>query len=115
MHQHLGKIGAMRLILGQRQDQLRGAADSVLVLGDDNRALAGLDAPGDAAPEGNRLVAREGMHETDRRAAVDHVHQYIREAFDLRIANGMQAADLKGGHDVLSGLAMKTSRPNASI
>ena len=45
MHQHLRQVGAMRLVLGQRENQLRGAADPVLVFGHDDRALARLQHP----------------------------------------------------------------------
>jgi hypothetical protein len=34
MHEHLREIGAMRLVLGQIEDQLHGAADTFCIFGD---------------------------------------------------------------------------------
>jgi hypothetical protein len=77
VHQHLGDVGAMRLILGQIQNQLHGAADAEGVFRHEQRALPFRDAIRHATPEGHRLVARHRLHEADRRAAFDAIDQHV--------------------------------------
>ena len=70
------------------------------VLGDDERALAGVNAVGDLPPERDRSPARERKHEAHRRAAFDAVDQDVRERLDLGIVDSTQAPNGPGrrGH-----------------
>ena len=98
MHQHLGKIRAVRLVFRQREDQLRRPAHASIVLGDDDRPFASVDALRDAAPEGDRLVARERMHEADGGAAFDDIHQHVGQSTDLGLTDRQQPAHREVSH-----------------
>ena len=49
MHQHLRKIGAMRLVLGQIEDQLHRAAEAFRIFGDQKGSFTGRHAVRHAA------------------------------------------------------------------
>jgi hypothetical protein len=64
MHQHLGEIGTMRLILGLLQDELNRANDAVaIVVSRQQQAFCVLNAVCQATPVRPGLGSREGEHE----------------------------------------------------
>ena len=105
MHQHLHQVGAVRLILGQVEQQLHGAAQAVRIVGDQQRPFARGHALGHAAPERHGAVARQRVHEAHRRAAFDAVDQQVGKSVDLRVIERMQAPQGPGGcaHRLLVG------------
>jgi hypothetical protein len=42
VHEHLRDVGAVRLVLGQVEQQLHGAAQALRIVGDEQRALDGV-------------------------------------------------------------------------
>ena len=85
MHQHLRDVGSMGLVLGLIEDDLDGSLHLVggTVLGDQQRALVGDDAVGNAAPEGLGVLRRERSHEADGGAACDAVQQDVGQGGDV--------------------------------
>ena len=97
MDQHLGNIGAMRLVFRLRGDELDRADHlSVAVLGNQQHTLAPRHTIGNAAPESTRLVARDRQHKTHRRAALDAIDQHIGQRID--VAGGVVSADAAHGY-----------------
>jgi hypothetical protein len=92
MDEHFREIGAVRLILGEVENELNRAADALLIVRDEDRAFAGGDATRDAAPERNGSFARERVHEADGRASLDAINQDIGEFFDEFVAERIDAA-----------------------
>jgi hypothetical protein len=58
VHQHLGEVGAVRLVLRLREHQLHGADDALRILGHQQRTLAARHALGHVAPERERALLR---------------------------------------------------------
>jgi hypothetical protein len=77
VHEHLGKVGAMRLILGQIQNQLHRPTDPVRVFRYEQCPLPLRHTVRHATPEGQCLVARHRLHEADRCAAVDTIDEHL--------------------------------------
>ena len=78
LHQHLGNVGAMRLVFLRRPHGLRGAQDlAAFIHGDDQRAFVSPETLGDTTPIRFRLVLRHGPHEIHRRAAFHAVDEHI--------------------------------------
>jgi hypothetical protein len=73
MHEHLGKLRTMGLILRLREYEVHGAANTVCVFRDQQRTLAGSDAVRDPTPECNGAIVPQRTHETYRRATVDAI------------------------------------------
>ena len=96
VHQHLGDVGAVRLVLGLVEDHLHGAHDAVGVLGHQQHALAARHAVAHLAPERERLVVRHRQHEAHRRPAFDAVDEHVGQAPQLRLVQGVEPADFKG-------------------
>ena len=65
----------MRLVIRQAEHELYGPDDLALVLGHQNGALAAGRRLADPVPVFERPDYRKGMHEADRRAAVDAIDQ----------------------------------------
>ena len=99
MHQHLRQIGAVRLILGLVEYQLHGAAQALRIVSNQQRAFTSGHALGHAAPERNRAVARQRVHEAHRRATFDAVDQYIGKFLDLRVIECVYAFYRPAGCD----------------
>ncbi len=87
MHQHLGKIGAVRLVLGLLERELDGADDAARIFRHQQSAAPAFGVAGDAAPERHGLGQREWMHKAHRRPALDAVDQHQGERLDLAIAD----------------------------
>ena len=107
----------MRLVLGLREDELHGADDAVLVLGDEQGAPARLDVLGDVTPERLRADGLEGVEEADAGVAVDGVDQHLGEGDDLLVADGLESSDGDVGHLLarIYGLnARKTKAPKST-
>jgi hypothetical protein len=66
--EHLGQVGPVLLVVGLLEHELDRADDADVVLRHEQRALAGRDTGGHAAPERLRLFRRQRVHEADRRA-----------------------------------------------
>ena len=97
MHQHLGEVPAVRLVLRLLQDDLGGADDlSRGVLGGEHHALPARRARGGAAPERLRLGAGHREHEADGRAALHAVDQHVAQTLDLAITEGLQTSNPDG-------------------
>jgi aryl-alcohol dehydrogenase-like predicted oxidoreductase len=108
----LATSGAVRLVLGQVEDQLRGAAQALLVLGREQHALAARHAVAHTAPEGERLVHRHRQHEADRGAAFDAVDQHAGQRVEFGGAGRIEPAGRDGGsgdHAASLHWAMSTS------
>jgi hypothetical protein len=106
MHEHLREIGPVRLVLGQIEHELDGAAYAVLVFGDEQRALTPRHAVRHAAPERERLVPRHRLHEADRRATLHAVQEHIGQACQGRLVHRLQPPDRPGRvHRRLLGLS----------
>ncbi len=82
----------MRLVVRLRQHELDGADDALSVLGDEQRAFAGVHAVSHLTPEGPRPLGRERAHEADACAAVDAVDEQRCQPLDLRLVESVQAA-----------------------
>ena len=93
MDEHLGQVGAVRLVLGLGEHELDGADDAGVVLGDQQRAPPRSHVVGDAAPELLRPLRLEGMEEADARVAVDRVDEDARERRDLGVVDRVEPAD----------------------
>ncbi len=96
MDEHFDQVSAVGLVFGEIEDELDGAAEAERVFGDEKGAFAGGNAGGDGAPEGDGAVACEGVHEADRSAAFDAVDEDVRQRFDVRVIDRMQAAEGPG-------------------
>jgi hypothetical protein len=81
---------------------LHGAADALRIFRNKKRTGARRDTFGNAAPERAGALARQRMHETDRRACFDAVDQHVHELIDLRVVNGVQPPQGPGAHAVKS-------------
>jgi hypothetical protein len=109
VHQHLGQVGAVRLVLRLGQHQLHRAANALRVFGHQQRAFTRRHAFGHAAPEGQGALARKRVHKTHRGVAFDAVDQHAGESGDLRIGHGLQAPQRPGWcvhHEFGLGLAV---------
>ncbi len=87
----------MGLVLGLAQHQLDGTAQALSVLGDQQRPLSRGHPLGHATPEAERAVARQRVHEADRRAAQDAVDQHVDEPLEVRVFERVQASQGPGG------------------
>jgi hypothetical protein len=92
VHQHLGHVGAVRLVLGLFEDHLHGADHALGVLGHQQHAFASRRAVADAAPKGQRAFARQGLHEADGRAAVDAIDQEVGQPLGCGVVQHVDAA-----------------------
>src|SRR5581483_9277871 len=63
VHEHLGHVRPVRLVLGLLEPHLHGADDAAPVLRNDQSAGAALDIGGDAGPELTGLRRRQRVHE----------------------------------------------------
>ena len=93
MHEHLGNIRAMRLVLRRRKDELHRADDAVLILGDQQHATTLRDIVGKPAPEACGPLSRERQHEAHRGPAFDTVDEDIGQLRDLLLVEARQAAN----------------------
>ena len=93
MDEHLGQVGAVRLVLRLGEHELDGADDACVVLGDQQRPPPRRNVVGDAAPELLRPGGLEGMEEADARVAVDRVDEDARERLDLRVVDRVEPPD----------------------
>ena len=94
VHQHLGQIGAVRLVFRQIEDQLHRADDARdRPRRPGARARPSARCCGNAAPEADRLVERERAHEAHRGAALDAVDQDLGKTADLRIGTAVASSD----------------------
>lgn len=101
--EHFDEVGAVGLVFGEVEEELDGAAYAAGIFGDDDAAAAGGDVFGDAAPEGESAVAREGVHEADGGAAFDAIDEEIGELVEVGIGEGVEAAGGVGGDEGLGG------------
>ena len=98
MHQHLGQICAVRLVLREVEDQLHRADDAGAVLGDEERALATRAAPRRDAKTRPPCRA-ERTHEAHGRAAVHAIDQRLRpDPDDLCIGCASKRRTRSPGH-----------------
>ena len=96
MHLYRGKVRAVRLAVGHRQDELHRADDGVgsHVLGHQHDALAACGTGQDTFPERNGLVVRQRVHEPDGRAGLDAVQRHVSQRLGGgRVGNGAADAD----------------------
>ena len=99
MHQHLGEVTAVRLVVWLRQDDLRRAYDDPLFIQcHDQCPLASLDTTGNAAPEGQRLVPRQRLHEAHRRPTGHAIEQHLGQFTQLSLVHAPQSAHRALGH-----------------
>jgi hypothetical protein len=103
--EHLGQVGPVLLVVRLVEHELDGADDADVVLRHEQRALAGRDTGGHAAPERLRLFRRQRVHEADRRAAVDTVDQHVGQRFDLLVVDRFQSPDLHRTVDIRTATA----------
>jgi hypothetical protein len=92
VHEHLGQIRAVGLVLGLIEQQLDGAAHPLIVLGDQQGPLPRSHPLRHPPPEGDGPLPAERMHEADRGAPLDAVDQHLGQPIDLGIIDGEQAA-----------------------
>jgi hypothetical protein len=92
MHEHLGQLCTMGLILRLTEDEMHGAADAVRVFGNEQRAFAGGNALCDVTPERNCSLVRQWTHETHRCATLDAISQHGRELIYLRLIERQKSA-----------------------
>jgi hypothetical protein len=98
--QHLGHVGAMRLVLRYRPHHLRRADDVPLfILGDDERAIVASQTFGDRAPEPGRLGVGHRPHETHRCAGFHAFHQHVAEFVERSRAEIRQLAHGDAAHE----------------
>jgi hypothetical protein len=79
VHEHLCHVGAVRLIFGQIENQLEGAAYAKRVLGHEQGSLAFRDAVRHPPPEGGGLLTCHRRHEADRGPTVHAIHEHVGE------------------------------------
>jgi hypothetical protein len=81
MHQHLGDLAAVRLVLGSGHDDLHGAEHpaTAFVGGHQHDPLATGGAVEGAGPIRLGPISCQGQHEADRRAALHAVDQHVGE------------------------------------
>jgi hypothetical protein len=96
VHQHLGQVGAVRLVFGLGQHQLHRAANALPVFGHQQRALARRHALRYVTPERLGALTRERVHKTHRGIAFHTVDQNIGKRADLRVSHGWQAPQRPG-------------------
>jgi hypothetical protein len=77
VHEQLDKIGPVRLIRRQIEDQLHGSADSIPVLGNQDRSTSLGEALGNAAPEAFGRGEVKGGHEPHRRTIAHAIDQHV--------------------------------------
>jgi len=87
----------MRLVLGLVQHQLHGAAQTALILGDQQHAFACGDAIRHTAPECDGALARQRVHEAHGLTAVDAVDQHVGQLVDLQVVDHVEASHGPGG------------------
>ncbi len=75
MNQHLGQIGAVRLVFWLIENQLNRAHNPPVVFGNQQGTLVTRHAIGHPPPETERPILRQRMHETDGRAAIHAINQ----------------------------------------
>jgi hypothetical protein len=91
MDQRLCDVRAMRLVLRLLQDQLHGTAHAARIFSDQQGTCTAANPLCHATPKGGSPLARERVHETNRRATLDAVNEYVGEAVYLRIIYSVQA------------------------
>ena len=84
MDQHLGKIGAVRLVWRARCNHLHSADETARAFGHKQDALALCSALGHTGPEAHGLGARQTCHERHGCAARHAVEQDVSEFADAR-------------------------------
>src|ERR1700693_6067700 len=111
MHQHLGNVAAMRLVLRLIEQQLYGADDrAVGRFGQQQTQLTALETCAGALPEGRRLGARHRQHEADRGAAFDAVDQHIAQALDLARAKSSRLSNAESVQHAVSASSWARAR-----
>ncbi len=108
MNEHFGEVGAVRLVFGEVEDELNGAANAVGIFGNEEEALFPGDIGCDFAPERKAALARKRVHEADGGAAFDAIDEEIGKLVQLRFADVMELADGAGGrvHGLSAGFRM---------
>ena len=83
MHEELGEVGAVRLVLGLRQAKLHRPDDTARILRDKQGARPCGGLAGNAVPKRMRLRAGQGMHQADRGAGRHAVDQHLGKLIEL--------------------------------
>ena len=97
MNEHLGQIGAVRLVLGLGEHELDRADDAGVVLRNQQCPPPCGNVVGHAAPELLRSGRLEWVEEADARVAVDRVDEDARERLDLRVVGRVEPPDRRPG------------------
>ena len=83
MHEQLGDVGAVRLVLGSGPDDLDGAHRRTVEFRDQQFAAAGENAVAGCGPKRLGLLAGKRRHEADRRAPRDAIDEDVCERGDI--------------------------------
>ncbi len=91
--EHLREVGPVRLVLRLCEHELNGADDTMLVLGDEERAPAFRNVFRDPTPEPARFLRSEGVEEADTGPALDRVDQHCGEPFEPLLVDLVEPTD----------------------
>ncbi|KAJ3058714.1 hypothetical protein HK102_010348, partial [Quaeritorhiza haematococci] len=99
-HQHLRQVGAVRLVFGEVDDQLHGAAESLRILGRQDDPAARGRFTRHATPERLGPFPRQREHEADRGPALDAIDQQVGEPPDRCAVDGIEPphGPVRGAH-----------------
>jgi hypothetical protein len=91
--EHLAEVRAVRLILRKAEHELDRAADARVILGNQDRTLAGGYVGRNSRPETLCASASEGEHEPDGRTGLDAIDEHLREPFHVRVFQSLQLSN----------------------
>jgi len=115
MHQQLGNIRAVRLVLRLMENELNGTADAQTILSDEERAGSRRHLLRHTPPKRYGSLAREGLHEADGRAPIHAVQQDTRELLDLSIIDGIKPSHVRGWHRHASSYLLSAQQLDGAV